>query len=470
VTTSLQTPPGRTPPPRPGPPGRRLGIILTVAATIAGGGLVAAAVAAHGPDRTAAAGAVASAGPSAAAVDPAGTAATRAAADGAAPAPAAPSAAAPAVASALWLWPFAADSEVAAWQRANREGGHQPWHLDPAATALGFAGHLGYSGIDRAVRSTVDGRDAHVAVGFRTPDGSLHTAADVHLIKVGAGADAPWEVVGTRDTTLTLTRPAYGSAATSPMTVGGRITGVDEQVVVTTRTATGGLSSPPVAVAAGGQQAPWSVRVSFRAAAGTVLTVAAATGGHVAAVERFAVTGVRVGPASRPRPPATDDVDGDGRQDTVSIPAPGTLRVHYGSGRVDSVSFHADAGDGGLQGITDADRDGRDEVFVHVGRGAYVDQTSVFRYADGHLRLVTLGGRQATLVSGASVVHGNSWGCRPPAAPIAQWGGTSTDGAVYRGTLDSYRFSGAALVLVASRPLTTDDATPPPSGCGEMRT
>jgi hypothetical protein len=299
VTTSLQTPSGRTPPSRSGPPGRRVGVILTVAAVAAGGVLIAIAV--SGPDRGPAPGdAVASAGPSAPAPDLSGTAAGGAAAPGAATAPAAPAesaapagSAAPAT-SAQWLWPFADDSEVATWQRAHREGGHQPWHLDPAATALGFAAQLGYPSIDRAVRSTVDGRGAYVAVGFRAPDGSLHTAADVHLIKVGAGADAPWEVVGTRDTTLTLTRPAYGSAVTSPMTVGGRITGVDERVVVTVRAATGDLSSPPAAVAAGGERAPWSVRVDFRAAGGTVLTVAAATGGHLAPVERFAVTGVRV--------------------------------------------------------------------------------------------------------------------------------------------------------------------------------
>jgi hypothetical protein len=291
MTTSLQVPPGQTPPSRPGPPGRRLGIILTVAAAVAGGVLVAVAV--NGPDRQPGpAGPVASAGPSAPALDPVETAGTRTTAG--APAPAASAAsAAPAAGSAQWLWPFAGDSQVATWQRAYREGGHQPWHLDPAATALGFAGHLGYPSIDRAVRSTVDGRNAYVAVGFRSPDGSLHTAADVHLIKVGGRADAPWEVVGTRDTTLTLTRPAYGSAVTSPMTVGGRITGVDERIVVTVHTATGDLSTLPAAVAAGGQRAPWSVRVSLRAAGGTVLTVAAATGGHVAAVERFAVTGVR---------------------------------------------------------------------------------------------------------------------------------------------------------------------------------
>jgi len=35
--------------------------------------------------------------------------------------------------------------------------------------------------------------------------------------------------------------------------------------------------------------------VSFHAVPGQVITIAAATGGHAAAVERFAVTGARVG-------------------------------------------------------------------------------------------------------------------------------------------------------------------------------
>jgi len=46
--------------------------------------------------------------------------------------------------------------------------------------------------------------------------------------------------------------------------------------------------------AADGTRSPWSARVTFRATPGQVITIAAATGGHVAAVERFAVTGIRV--------------------------------------------------------------------------------------------------------------------------------------------------------------------------------
>jgi hypothetical protein len=372
----------------------------------------------------------------------------------------------PPAATAQWLWPFADRADVARWQQAYRQGGHQPWHLDAATTALGFAGYLGYGGIDRVVRSTVDGQHAYVAIGFALPDGTRHTAADVHLVRAGTGRDAPWEVVGTRDTTLTLDRPAYGSTATSPMTVGGRITGVDERVVVTLRAQSGDVQASPAAVAAGGNRSPWSVRVRFSSRAGSTITVAAATGGHVAAVERFAVTGVRTGAAS----PVTADIDGDGRQDVASIPASGRLQVRYGSGRTDTVAFAVSGGEASLQGIVDADGDGRDEVFVHVGTGASTDQTSVFRYVAGRLQVVALDGHQLQLVSGASVRHANSWACRPPATPVVQWSGTSTDGLTYRGTEISYRFSGATLVPVSTRSLTVDDTTSPPTGCAGMRT
>jgi hypothetical protein len=46
---------------------------------------------------------------------------------------------------------------------------------------------------------------------------------------------------------------------------------------------------------AGGQATPWSLAVPFHAASGQVIIIVVHTGGHVAAVERFAVTGVRVG-------------------------------------------------------------------------------------------------------------------------------------------------------------------------------
>jgi hypothetical protein len=192
------------------------------------------------------------------------------------------------------LWPFAGTADAAVWQRAYRTGGHQPWHLDPAATALAFArDHLGYTELDRTTSRTVAGSQAWIGVGAERPDGSTSTAAVVHLARIGAGADAPWEVVGTRDTTLSLTTPAYGSTVSSPVVVGGRITGVDESLAVQVRSRQGKLLGRSAGLPAGGDRTPWSTQLAFSAPAGTVLTIAVSTGGHVAAVERFAVTAAR---------------------------------------------------------------------------------------------------------------------------------------------------------------------------------
>jgi hypothetical protein len=46
---------------------------------------------------------------------------------------------------------------------------------------------------------------------------------------------------------------------------------------------------------AGGTRSPWSARVTFHAAPSQVITIAAGAGEHLATVERFAVTGARVG-------------------------------------------------------------------------------------------------------------------------------------------------------------------------------
>jgi hypothetical protein len=219
-------------------------------------------------------------------------------------APVSPSASEPAPAPAFAfqpLWPFASAAAAAAWQQEYRTGGHQPWHLDPATTALTFArDYLGYTDLDRTTRRAVAGSQAWIGVGAARPDGTAGTAAVVHLARIGTGRDTPWEVVGTRDSTLSLTTPAYGSSVSPPVTVGGRVTGVDESLVVQVRSLSGGLLARSTPIPAGGNQTPWSVPVGFTAPPGTVLTLAVSTGGHVAAVERFAVTGVRAARGSTP--------------------------------------------------------------------------------------------------------------------------------------------------------------------------
>jgi hypothetical protein len=195
------------------------------------------------------------------------------------------------------LFPFGNLAAVRAWQASYASGGHQPWHLNPGRTALAFTqGYLGFSHINKVAALTISGGDAHVTVGFIRPDGHVSAAAVIHVVKFGSGRYVPWEVVGTDDTTLTLDIPAYGTTATSPVRIGGKITGVDESLRAEVHRL--GSASPVGSYCcrpAGGQASPWSFPVAFRAASGQVVTIAVHTGGHVAAVERFAVTGVRVG-------------------------------------------------------------------------------------------------------------------------------------------------------------------------------
>ena len=192
------------------------------------------------------------------------------------------------------LYPFASLASVRAWQASYESGGHQPWHRSADITATAFAAFLGYTDVTQVAHSTAGSGDAHVAVGIKLPNGTISTAAVIHLKLFGSGKYAPWEVVGTSDTTLTLDRPSYGSTVPSPVRVGGKVTGVDENIRVTVHSLPAqGPVGTYCCLAAGGTSTPWSASVTFRATPGQVITIAASTGGHVAAVERFAVTGVR---------------------------------------------------------------------------------------------------------------------------------------------------------------------------------
>jgi hypothetical protein len=142
----------------------------------------------------------------------------------------------------------------------------------------------------------VQGREAWIGVGSSgvADGGGPFEAAVVHLVRWGDGDDAPWEVVGTRDTDLTLDVPRYGSAVTSPVTVGGTIEGVDESLRVQVRQLS---SADPIGeaccVAAGNPRVTWETSVSYSGATDHTLTIVVSTGGHRQEVERFAVTAVR---------------------------------------------------------------------------------------------------------------------------------------------------------------------------------
>ncbi|QNP67728.1 hypothetical protein IAG43_31995 [Streptomyces genisteinicus] len=194
------------------------------------------------------------------------------------------------------LWPFATLAEAGTWERAFRDGGGRPWHRDPVQTALSFTqGYLGFAGIDRVTSRDIGARQARIGVGASASEGT-GTAAVIHLVRYGTGADAPWEVVGTDDADFSLTTPSYGSSAGSPLRAGGRITGVDESVRVDVRQPSSEQAlGSTCCLSAGGKNRPWTSSVTFTGATDPVLTVVASTGGHVAEVERFTVTAVRTG-------------------------------------------------------------------------------------------------------------------------------------------------------------------------------
>jgi len=113
----------------------------------------------------------------------------------------------------------------------------------------------------------------------------------LHLVRFGRSADSPWEVVGSDDTDFSLERPAYGSTVSSPVLMGGHITGVDENIHVWARSlASSTVVGDKCCTPAGGQNSPWSVSLSVHARG--VVTLVAATGGHTRQVERFAIQGV----------------------------------------------------------------------------------------------------------------------------------------------------------------------------------
>jgi hypothetical protein len=198
------------------------------------------------------------------------------------------------------LWPFGSVADAVAWQRDAGAGGHQPWRMQAGVTAVAFAhDYLGYTEIDRVTSTQVVGDQAWVGVGFTPPsgaEGAQSTVAVLHLARIGGGALAtrPWEVVGTRDTALTLTTPRYGATVGSTFTVGGRVTGVDESLVVQVTSLRGAQYTASEGLPAGGERTPWSATVVLDHPRDGIATVAVATGGHLMGVERFAVTAVTV--------------------------------------------------------------------------------------------------------------------------------------------------------------------------------
>ncbi len=146
------------------------------------------------------------------------------------------------------------------------------------------------------------------------------------------------------------------------------------------------------------------------------------------------------------RGPAKDgDVDGDGREDTVTATQE-LLTVVLSSGRTLTAPVVADV-DPPVQGVVDVDRDGRAEVFLETTRGASTVFYTPFRYDGTRLQAVQLEGEPVRLGVGGSVTHGDGFACAQGRLVTAS--STSTDGERFDVTTTTYRVLGFTLQQVA---------------------
>jgi len=212
------------------------------------------------------------------------------------------------------MWPFAnlAQAQIVEGETASCDiheclGGKLIRFEDPGSAALNFVGeYLGFSDITRVTSTSVAKDQAHIGVGYLNPNGKPVTAAVIHLVKYERAVGekyAPWEVVGTDDTTFSLETPTYASRVGNSFSVGGHITGVDENIHVWVLHTAGQSNTTTrlkdyCCLPAGGQNSPWTVRLTIPKYSGIqvsdVLTLVASTGGHLQQHERFAVQGVYV--------------------------------------------------------------------------------------------------------------------------------------------------------------------------------
>lgn len=193
------------------------------------------------------------------------------------------------------LWPFASQDDADRWLRDGAAAGDSDWHADAATTARLFTQvYLGFAEIDQTTTVTEHADEAWVGVGYASPRGEPTTAATIHLARFGTAANAPWEVVGSLDDTLTLSTPPYGSTVEPVIDAGGTITGVDENLHLQLRQNTGeNVLADYCCIPAGGQSQPWSATFNTSPPQPGALTLVVWTGGHAARVETFAITGLR---------------------------------------------------------------------------------------------------------------------------------------------------------------------------------
>ncbi|MGH3289790.1 MAG: hypothetical protein ACRDPD_34780 [Streptosporangiaceae bacterium] len=173
-----------------------------------------------------------------------------------------------------------------------------------------------------------------------------------------------------------------------------------------------------------------------------------------------------VGQAS-PGPPALWDIDGDGRPDTATLVAVGNaettssfqLVVHLSRFGAQTVPFTATSAQfmpphgPVIIGAADAAHDGHTELFVQVDSGCCTEFWTIFRLVNGQVKQMTMAGHPVRIAVGGTVSANAGFSCAG-ADLVAYAYQAGTTAGTFLATRDTYRWVGAALVLIARQPTT----------------
>lgn len=366
-------------------------------------------------------------------------------------------------------------------------------YRDPTLTALAFLRFLGAPEVDTVLTKTVEttsvGAGRAVTLGRKMADGKVRAVTVVHLVRLDTGSTPAYAVTRAAGAyTLKITSPGLAAPVRSPLTVRGTIDGVHQSIAVELRTPSRATPISVPAAAPGSATTGWRTAVTFTAPAGGLGTLVARTDSD-AGDGALQITAQPVflpasggTPAAVPvaRPAADNDIDGDGRADAVTVTDNGTGQSTVTArltrlGR-QSVPLRVSGAPGVpvVLGVVDADADGYAELFVKVGQGATGSTAIIIRLVDDRLAVVTAAGSDADFYYGGSVTHLGTLGCAEldsasPGRELFTWGGTSSNGLTYSGTLTEYRFDGANLVELRRSARNMSTTTPAPAGCGSLR-
>lgn len=107
-------------------------------------------------------------------------------------------------------------------------------------------------------------------------------------------------------------------------------------------------------------------------------------------------------------------------------------------------------------GAANAAKDRHTELFVMVNAGCCTEFWTIFRLVNGHVVQVRLGGAPVRLAVGGSITDNGGFSCEGPYLITSSYAYQPSSGTrmTFLATRDTYRWAGAALVLVSHRQVT----------------